>query len=115
MRRIIKDCYEVTQQLLSLSSKNPDAFTDEDYNQIVLLLDRRESLLPQIKPPFSQDEAKIGTVIIKYNKDIDKNLVMIKSELQQKIIGMKKKEKTAKTYLGYNTPTNDGMFYDRKN
>lgn len=114
MRKEIKECFGITDQLLQLSQLKIKEMTDEDYISIEQLLSKREQLLQAFKPPFSEKEQRVGAVMVEWNKQLNENLVLIKNAIQLEMKQLKKNDQNTQKYLGQYTINIDGMFYDKR-
>ncbi|WP_019243074.1 MULTISPECIES: flagellar protein FliT [Bacillus] len=114
MQETLKNCYELTGQLLKLSRIKPNDISDEQYQEINDVLRKREHLFPALQKPSDTIEQEYASKILEFNKEIDRNLVEIKKQIQLKIRDLKKKEKSNNSYLGYGNAGASSYFYDKK-
>ncbi|TKC17045.1 flagellar protein FliT [Robertmurraya kyonggiensis] len=113
---VVKACYEVTQQLFQAVQAVKTENRDEAIKEIELLLEKRETFLPSIQPPFSSEDKKLGQEMILMNREIDAKLKLIRSYVQRDINGLNKKKTSMKKYTNpYESVNFDGMFYDKRN
>ena len=113
MRESLEKCYYITKELFEKSKISVD-YSDEQYNELVILLSEREELLSTLNPPFSESERLLGTEIIELNKKVEKQINGIKNQIAEKIKSLNKREKYIDNYTGYNGPSAYGYFYDKK-
>lgn len=114
MHQTLKECQQLTQQLVELSRIVPSELSDEQHEQITILLDKREQLLPQLQKPETDEEKQAAATIVEQSDEISRNLTEIKKHIQIKIKDLKKKQQSNKKYLGYNNSAVDGYFYDKR-
>ncbi len=114
MHQILRDCRELTQQLVDLSRITPSQLTDEQHEEITVLLDKREQLLSNLQKPVTKEEKQAATTIVEQSNEINCKLVEIKKHIQMKIRDLKKQQQSNKQYLGYNMAGVDSYFYDKK-
>lgn len=107
----------VTDELAQLlkqpiSAKNRDQVLTE-VNQV---LDQRDLLLKNIKPPFSEQASKLGTSIMKKDKEIQLKLDYLFLELKGELRDVKKQKTSTEKYLDpyRHVATNDGSYWDKK-
>ncbi len=112
MRENLKLCYEVTKELFEKSNINDD-YSDEQYNEIVLLLNKREEILSTLSPPFTESEKLLGNEIVELNNHIEQRMNTTKNQIAEKIKNLNKKEKSLENYSPYNGSAY-GYFYDKK-
>lgn len=108
--------YRITKELQGILSEpvNQEA-RDEVIEKITGLLDEREELISSVKPPFTEEEHKLGAEIVRMNQFIDGKLDVIKKEIQQDIANQKKRKASTTKYINpYQSAPADGMFFDKK-
>ena len=113
MRESLENCYSITRELFE-KSKISDNYSDEQYNELVMLLSKREELLTTLNPPFTESERLLGIEIVELNKNVVKQMNSIKNQIAKKIKSLNKREKYIDNYTGYNGPSAYGYFYDKK-
>jgi len=114
MQQTLRDCQELTQQLVELSRINPSQLSDEQHEEITVLLNKRELLLQNLQKPITEEEKKAAATIVEQSNEINRNLVEIKKHIQMKIKNLKQQQQSNKQYLGYNMAGVDSYFYDKK-
>lgn len=113
---LVKECYEITQQLFKAVQAVTTENRDEAIKEIEELLAKREAFLSSIKPPFSAEDKKLGQKMISMNREIDAKLKLIQNFVQRDINGLKKKKTSMNKYTNpYESVNFDGMFYDKRN
>ncbi|MEK4027986.1 MULTISPECIES: flagellar protein FliT [Bacillaceae] len=111
----VKNCFEITEKLFQLVSR-PPADRDQMMAAIETLLERREELLADIKPPFTAEEQELGREMIKRNAVIDMRLKKVKEDIQRDMKSLTKKKDSVDKYVNpYASMQMDGVFYDKKN
>lgn len=113
----VQECFQVTKELLELV-KNPikESERDEKIKQIESLLERRELLLSNIHPPFTEKEKQMGTQMVEWSRLINGLLKKLQLQIKKDIQGLKLKRTTVQKYANpYETYQPDGFFYDKKN
>lgn len=89
---------------------------DEPIEKITELLHSRDSLIGGIQPPYTVEEKKLGTEIVRLNEFIDKKLEEIKQTIQLDITQLSKNKKSTNKYANpYESGPADGMFFDKRN
>ncbi|MGD6842954.1 hypothetical protein ACQCVH_10600 [Bacillus infantis] len=110
-------CYDATEKLFQVCQQS---FEESGRNSVIkeieALLSERDSLLQNIKPPFSSEELVMGKQINEWNQTIDKRLEilfsLVKADIQQT---QKKKTNMVKYSNPYEGHQLDGVFYDKRN
>lgn len=116
IRAEIEECHKLTKQLQYITSNSLKwELADEQYDQIMILLEKREQLLSRIKKPFTGQEKQYGLEIIKWNSEIENNLKSIKRKLQSNLKDIKKIEQSVPKYLGYDYSGVNSYYYDKRN
>ncbi|MCM3443057.1 flagellar protein FliT [Metabacillus halosaccharovorans] len=109
--------HALTKELFDLISK-PFVKEDRDerINEITSILDKREQLLADVQPPFSQNDEKLFEQIMDWNEKINKTFLTIKRDIQMDLTQVKKSKQSQQQYVNpyANIPTKDGMFYDKR-
>ena len=114
MQQTLKECQELTQQLVNLSRMEPSKLSDEQHEEITVLLDKREQLLANLQKPVTEEEKQVADTIVEQSNEINHNLIIIKKHIQTKIKDLKKQQQSNKQYLGYNMARVGSYFYDKK-
>jgi len=112
MRENLKLCYAITEELFEKSKINDD-YSDEQYNELEMLLNKREAILTSLNPPFTEGEKLLGIKIVELNNNIEHQMNSIKSQIAEKIKNLNKKEQYVGNYTAYEGSTY-GYFYDKK-
>jgi len=112
----VNSLYRITKELHGiLSEPVPQEKREEVIEKVSALIDEREQLIPKLKPPFTEEERKIGAEIVQLNVFIDSKLDRLKKEIQMDIANQKKRKVTTTKYVNpYQSAPSDGMFFDKK-
>jgi flagellar protein FliT len=79
------------------------------------LLGQRETLMPQIFPPYTVEEEEVGRNLVKLNARAEHLLQKEKMSIQKDIKALQfKKESSIKYANPYQSLSSDGMFYDKR-
>jgi flagellar protein FliT len=111
------ECHSKTKELYDLvkGASFEDAVRDKVMERLDRLLDERQLLLDQFKPPFSNNEKKMGLEILEWNRVIESKLTSFQQMIQRDINGLSKKKSSVNKYVNpYESMQHDGMFYDKK-
>ena len=112
---LLQRFHGVTTELLTVLQDQTIVERDDRIDQITQLLDRREEVLSQIQPPFSDEELQLGRQSILLNQQVDQLLLLQKQEIQRDIKELNQKKKSSNKYTNpYENLATDGMFYDKK-
>ncbi|MFD1779982.1 flagellar protein FliT [Fredinandcohnia salidurans] len=108
--------FKATEELLAIVSQPiQKEMREEVIERINSLLVSRDTLITEIKPPFTEDESKIGAEIVRMNKIIDAKLAELKVEIQMDLAQLKKSKTSSIKYTNpYQSGPSDGMFFDKK-
>lgn len=111
--RAVQQFHELTVQLIEFLESS--AGRDEKIQRTTELLEKRQRLMTEINPPFSNEEKEIGAAAITLNKKLNDLLSKEKILIQKDIKELsRKKESTNKYENPYNSLLIDGMFYDKR-
>jgi flagellar protein FliT len=114
---VAEECHRKTKELYDFvqGASFIDSNRDEVMERLDQLLDERQLLLDQFKPPFSDNEKKMGLEILEWNRVIESKLTSFQQMIQRDINGLSKKKSSVNKYLNpYESMQHDGMFYDKK-
>lgn len=104
-----KELYDLLQE----SSKNDHRETI--ISKIEELLESRQKLINQVKPPYTSDEKLLGAEVVKLNKVIDEKLALMKEDIQLDINQLKKTKTSTNKYTNpYESVSLDGVFFDKR-
>ncbi|EZP75114.1 flagellar protein [Parageobacillus genomosp. 1] len=114
---VVHDLLAVTKELRDLVAMPITAEArDEKIATIERLLMRREELMAELRPPYSEEEQQLGRQIIAWNREIEEHLQAIKRQIQRDLAMIGEKRRANAHYTNpYEQPlVMDGMFYDKK-
>lgn len=110
----IQEIIENTLQLINTLQDEIDR--DEKIVKVDDLLEKRESLLNQLEPPYSQEEMVAGQQIINLSNQLTDLLLKEKLTIQKDIKSLNQKKETSSKYINsYESISIDGIFYDKRN
>lgn len=105
--------YDFSAQLIAVLRNEKDA--DKKIEQVNILIDKRQSLLKEISPPFSEVEMEVGSMLIKMEKIINDLLSREKLRIQKDIKNLSITKESSQKYLNpYQSLSTDGIFYDKR-
>jgi flagellar protein FliT len=108
-------CHSITKQLKEAVDEVAGDNRDSIIEKIEKLLTERQSLLGSIQPPFTEDEQELGKQMMAWNQEIDRKLILLRTEIKRDMNGLTKKKTSAQKYTNpYENLQHDGMFYDKK-
>ncbi|MBO1511728.1 flagellar protein FliT [Metabacillus bambusae] len=112
----VKQVYDMTKELVDISTNEIEKEDRENViNNITELLEQRDLLIKEMKPPFTQNEKKLGQQIILWNEQLSASFVEIKKRVQVDIAQLKKTRTSTNKYINpYQNTTIDGMYYDKR-
>ncbi|MDP9738458.1 UNVERIFIED_ORG: flagellar protein FliT [Bacillus sp. B2I3] len=113
---VIRTFHDLTAELLAVLEDRTITERDVKIERVTKLIDRRDGLLSQIKPPFTGEEQRLGRAVLLLNQQVDHLLKLQKQEIQRDIQEMNKKKKSSNKYTNpYESLSVDGVFYDKRN
>jgi flagellar protein FliT len=108
-------CHSITRQLKEAVAGLADGGRESIIETVEKLLAERQTLLGSIQPPFSENEQLLGKEMMEWNQEIDRKLILLRTEIKRDMNGLNKKKSSAKRYTNpYQSLQHDGMFYDKK-
>ncbi|MFD1358950.1 flagellar protein FliT [Fictibacillus halophilus] len=108
---------EITKNLYDhVSSGLPKVERELYIERLNELLDQRQAIMNKLPPTYSEEEQRIGQMILKMNETIEPLLVRQFEEIKHNLSMMKKKKEKNVQYANpYQTLSADGMYFDKKN
>ncbi|MGE6257356.1 flagellar protein FliT [Heyndrickxia sporothermodurans] len=112
---VVQECYNLTEKLVTDLQLESEKERDVLIAEVTEILEKREQLLPLIKPPFSNEEMLLGTKLVELNKILHLLLNKEKQHIQKDINGLSKKKISMNKYINpYQSMQTDGYFYDKR-
>jgi flagellar protein FliT len=111
----VQECYDLTEKLVKLVKSPYETQRDEVIAEIESLLDQRQSVMADMKGPYSEKEKELGKQILAWNSEIEKGMTNLRNDIKRNMNSVSKKKISAKKYTNpYESLQFDGMFYDKK-
>jgi flagellar protein FliT len=111
----VRDCHKMTKRLLDLLEA-VESDRDSQIEEAEKLLDQRERLLPEIMPPFTEEEQKLGREITLMNQEIEGHLRHLSNAVKEDLKEVSIKKQSMNKYSNpYEALQTDGVFYDKRN
>ncbi|KWW20839.1 flagellar protein [Peribacillus simplex] len=112
---MIQAFHDLTAELLTVLEDRMIAEREDKIERITELIDRRDEVIAQIKPPFTAAEQQVGRRTMLLNQQVDSLLKLQKQEIQRDIQEINKKKNSSNKYMNpYESLSIDGMFYDKR-
>lgn len=112
---MIQAFHDLTAELLAVLEDRMIAEREDKIERITELIDRRDEVIAQIKPPFTAAEQQVGRRTMLLNQQVDSLLKLQKQEIQRDILEINKKKNSSNKYMNpYESLSIDGMFYDKR-
>jgi flagellar protein FliT len=113
----VKILLEITKNLFDhVSSGLPKEEREPYIGRLNELLDQRQTIMGKLPATYSEDEQRMGQMIVKMNETIEPLLVRQFEEIKHNLSLMKKKKVRNVQYANpYQTLSADGMYFDKKN
>lgn len=109
--------YETTEKLVELLEK-PGVQTERDQTitEIQGLLQERDTLLPQVQPPYTGEEQSLGQRVLALNERAEMRMKELQETIKMDVKSLRKRKTSQQRYVNpyANTSAQDGMFYDKK-
>lgn len=106
---------EVSQQLLSATSRTGEEHREAVIDEINVLLDERDALQAEIAAPFTAEEEAFGKQLIELEKQVSPALAEYMKLIRSEITAAQSKKEHVKSYVNpYGKVARDGTFYDTK-
>ena len=105
---------EMIEELNKFEKNEQDRPTTIEH--MTTLIERRDEVIKQIKPPYSDDEMKLGQQVITLNEEIQKKMQDLYTSVKEDMNKVKKQKQSRRSYINPygNLKTTDGMYVDHK-
>lgn len=117
MMNRLQKLYEETLRLKEILEE-PIQSSDRDtlISKVNEIIEKREVLMEEITPPFTNAEKELGKKVVALNEPIQERMQVIFNSLKKDIQQMKKQKRSNMSYTNpyKNVNTMDGMFLDNK-
>jgi flagellar protein FliT len=114
----VEQLHDMTSRIYQ-KVKQPSQGKDREQliTEITSFLDEREELLRKVKPPYSEEELKLGKELVQMDQDIQASLQSLMTNLKSTMRQLQNQKKNNTKYRNpyQNVGTSDGMFFDKKN
>ncbi|MBM7714206.1 flagellar protein FliT [Bacillus thermophilus] len=112
----VQECLRLTEELLVILRHPNSTERDRLIHKIEETLTRRENLLPQIKPPFSEEDLIAGKKLVDLNNELSFLLESVNSHILRELNELELKKTSASRYANpYGSASQlDGAFYDKR-
>lgn len=110
LNRVTQKLAQLLEQPVTVKNR------DQMLNEINQFLDQRENLLKDIKPPYSETDAKTAQSIMEKDKEIQLKLDHLFLELKSELRDVKRQKSSSEKYLDpyRHVASNDGTYWDKK-
>jgi flagellar protein FliT len=108
---------EITKNLFNhVNSGLPKEEREPYIERLNELFDQRQTIMDKLPSVYSDEEQRMGQMIVKMNETIEPFLVRQFEEIKHNLSMMKKKKEKNVQYANpYQTLSADGMYFDKKN
>jgi len=107
--------FEWTVKLVELLENGTVQDRDEKIRQINDYLEKRETAMANLVPPYTDEERKLGIRIVELNKQLTALLEREKSSIQQDLKTLFAKKASNQRYVNpYQSLMTGGVFYDKR-
>ncbi|AOL35775.1 flagellar protein FliT [Geobacillus sp. BMUD] len=113
----VREVWQLTRELLEATALPwPAEEREARLVQVDELLRRREEWLRELRPPYSEEEQRLGREIVAWNREIEARLRQVRDEIGSDLrITEAKRQANARYVHPYEQPLSfDGMFYDKR-
>lgn len=110
--------YRTTKEIVAVLETS--YHTVEERTEIITkvegLLEKRGKIVQEIKPPYTEEEKKIGVQVIELDKKIKEKMDQLFTDIQADLKKLKKKKDSNITYMNpyKDVKSVDGMYLDNK-
>ncbi|SER81345.1 flagellar protein FliT [Gracilibacillus ureilyticus] len=113
----LKEYINLTQEMIQLLDQPIKSESREEaIKEIDSLLDKRETLVQAISPPYNAEDTKLGKQCLALDQELEPKLQLVLTKIKTSMRNNKKQTRSTKQYLNpyKQLSTYDGMFLDSK-
>ncbi|MEI3607463.1 flagellar protein FliT [Pseudogracilibacillus sp. SE30717A] len=112
----LEQLYEISEAILQALENEHATNREQTIQQIDELIGKRETIIEQIKGPYTEDEEEIGQKVVQLNEQIKVKMDALYSQVKEDMKQVKQQKKLNRSYINPYGPikTTDGMYLDRK-
>jgi len=112
---ILEEVHRVTEEILKVLDES-HLERSQRIEKINELIDRREEQINQIKPPYTDEEMKMGKHIIVLNEQIKEKMDQLYDSVKDDIVQFKQQKAQSRSYMNQygSLETTDDMYLDKK-
>ncbi|WP_445613090.1 flagellar protein FliT [Geobacillus sp. YF-1] len=113
----VREVWQLTRELLEATALPwPAEEREERLVKVDELLRRREEWLRELRPPYGEEEQRLGREIVAWNREIEGRLRQVRDEIGSDLrITEAKRQANVRYAHPYEQPLSfDGMFYDKR-
>jgi len=111
----IEEVHRVTEEILKVLDES-HLERSQRITKINELIDKREKEIKRIKPPYSNEEMRMGKQIIELNEKIKIKMDQLYDRVKLDIVQFKQQKAQNRSYINQygSLETTDGMYLDQK-
>ncbi len=111
-----QEIYDLTLIISDILKNTGNKDRDHLIEEVTSLINKRQVMLDQLQPSYSDQEKLLGTKIAELDQENNKLLKMVLNEIKRDLTNLKKRKSTQNRYENsYARVYNDGVFLDKRN
>ncbi len=112
----VKQLHELTTEMYD-KLQNADSDREQLVKDITAFVRKRETIIKDVKPPYTEEEKKLGQELVQMDQQIQAVFENLLSGLKGSMRQIQNKKRNNTKYVNpyQNVSTVDGMFFDKKN
>src|SRR5690625_48633 len=116
MTNRLQNIYDITTNMLKLLNSLDNNNREYIIQEITELIEKRDLMVKEVKPPYSDEELIIGKRVTKLNNTIQAKMDTLFNQVKQDIIQLKQNKSSNLSYINPygQIKTTDGLYLDSK-
>ncbi|QHS23279.1 flagellar protein FliT [Virgibacillus sp. MSP4-1] len=114
----VKELHTITTDFYKyLYQQELDRDQESLMESLTEFLNKRETFMNQIKPPYTDEEKKLGKEIVRMDREIEDSFQEQFTQLKGSMKQIQSQKRNNQKYINpyQNVSTVDGMFFDKRN
>ncbi|SES71340.1 flagellar protein FliT [Salinibacillus kushneri] len=115
---VVKELHKITSEFYNfLYQQDLDRDQEDLLQSMTDFLNKRENIMNQVKPPYSDEEKQLGKEIVSMDREIETSIQKQFAQLKGSMKQIQTQKRNNQKYINpyQNVSTVDGMFFDKRN
>src|SRR5699024_10606796 len=111
---LVKEAYELSEQLVQVLNNDEALERERLIIEVEAIVSRREKVVFQLQPPYTDEEKVIGKKLLQLEEEIDQKMKVLFKDVRKDILQFKQQKSSNRSYINPygQMETIDGMYLD---